>query len=107
MGAESQQGLKDALASDMDAQCCHGLPAELIAKRKKSYFELASVSLMDIAVVNQFRFMDTRSSKDVGLMAYGGNNHADVFFNQDGWTDVGKIEAKYTSRVVELYKQLL
>ncbi|GJU12206.1 hypothetical protein Tco_1134602 [Tanacetum coccineum] len=93
-----------ALASDMDAQCCRGFPAELAAKLKKSYFELAGVSLMDIAVVNQFRFMDTRSSEDAGLMAYRGNNHADVFFNQDGWTDGGKIEAKYTSRPAELYK---
>lgn len=40
-------------------------------------------------------------------MTFGGNNRAQVFFKQHGWTDGGKIEAKYTSRAAELYKQLL
>lgn len=40
-------------------------------------------------------------------MSFGGNNRAQVFFKQHGWTDGGKIEAKYTSRAAELYKQLL
>lgn len=41
------------------------------------------------------------------MMVYGGNNRAQVFFKQHGWTDGGKIEAKYTSRAAELYKQIL
>lgn len=41
------------------------------------------------------------------MMYFGGNNRAQVFFKQHGWTDGGKIEAKYTSRAAELYKQLL
>ncbi|KAK7256155.1 hypothetical protein RIF29_29590 [Crotalaria pallida] len=40
-------------------------------------------------------------------MSFGGNNRAQVFFKQHGWTDGGKIEAKYTSRAAELYKQIL
>ena len=40
-------------------------------------------------------------------MSFGGNNRAQVFFKQHGWTDGGKIEAKYTSRAAELYRQLL
>lgn len=40
-------------------------------------------------------------------MAFGGNNRAHVFFKQHGWTDGGKIEAKYTSRAAELYRQIL
>lgn len=41
------------------------------------------------------------------MMSFGGNNRAQVFFKQHGWTDGGKIEAKYTSRAAELYRQLL
>lgn len=41
------------------------------------------------------------------MMSFGGNNRAHVFFKQHGWTDGGKIEAKYTSRAAELYRQLL
>ena len=41
------------------------------------------------------------------MMAFGGNNRAQVFFKQHGWTDGGKIEAKYTSRAAELYRQIL
>lgn len=41
------------------------------------------------------------------MMIFGGNNRAHVFFKQHGWTDGGKIEAKYTSRAAELYRQLL
>jgi ADP-ribosylation factor GTPase-activating protein 2/3 len=40
-------------------------------------------------------------------MVYGGNNRAQAFFKQHGWTDGGKIEAKYTSRAADLYRQLL
>lgn len=40
-------------------------------------------------------------------MSFGGNNRAQVFFKQHGWTDGGKIEAKYTSRAADLYRQLL
>lgn len=38
---------------------------------------------------------------------FGGNNRAQVFFKQHGWTDGGKIEAKYTSRAADLYRQIL
>lgn len=41
------------------------------------------------------------------MMSFGGNSRAQVFFKQHGWTDGGKIEAKYTSRAAELYRQLL
>lgn len=41
------------------------------------------------------------------MMIFGGNNRAQAFFKQHGWNDGGKIEAKYTSRAAELYKQLL
>lgn len=41
------------------------------------------------------------------MMSFGGNNRAQVFFKQHGWTDGGKIEAKYTSRAAELYRQIL
>lgn len=41
------------------------------------------------------------------MMSFGGNNRAQVFFKQHGWTDGGKIEAKYTSRAADLYRQLL
>ncbi|XP_019086068.1 PREDICTED: probable ADP-ribosylation factor GTPase-activating protein AGD8 [Camelina sativa] len=40
-------------------------------------------------------------------MMFGGNNRAQVFFKQHGWTDDGKIEAKYTSRAAALYRQIL
>lgn len=40
-------------------------------------------------------------------MIYGGNNRAQVFFKQYGWSDGGKTEAKYTSRAADLYKQIL
>lgn len=40
-------------------------------------------------------------------MAFGGNNRAHAFFKQHGWTDGGKVEAKYTSRAAELYRQML
>lgn len=40
-------------------------------------------------------------------MMFGGNNRAQVFFKQHGWNDGGKIEAKYTSRAADLYRQIL
>jgi ADP-ribosylation factor GTPase-activating protein 2/3 len=40
-------------------------------------------------------------------MSFGGNNRAHAFFKQHGWTDGGEIEAKYTSRAAELYRQIL
>jgi len=41
------------------------------------------------------------------MMSFGGNNRAQVFFKQHGWTDGGKIEAKFTSRAADLYRQIL
>ena len=51
--------------------------------------------------------LDSWTSDQLKMMAFGGNNRAQVFFKQHGWTDGGKTEAKYTSRAAELYKQLL
>nr|XP_043627671.1 probable ADP-ribosylation factor GTPase-activating protein AGD8 [Erigeron canadensis] len=51
--------------------------------------------------------LDSWTPEQLKMMSFGGNNRAQVFFKQHGWTDGGKIEAKYTSRAAELYKQLL
>ncbi|GMH22596.1 hypothetical protein Nepgr_024439 [Nepenthes gracilis] len=51
--------------------------------------------------------LDSWTPEQLKMMCFGGNNRAHVFFKQHGWTDGGKIEAKYTSRTAELYKQLL
>ncbi|MQL91636.1 hypothetical protein Taro_024250 [Colocasia esculenta] len=51
--------------------------------------------------------LDSWSPEQLKMMAFGGNNRAQVFFKQHGWTDGGKIEAKYTSRSAELYRQIL
>ncbi|KAJ8538717.1 hypothetical protein K7X08_030013 [Anisodus acutangulus] len=51
--------------------------------------------------------LDSWFPDQLKMMYFGGNNRAQVFFKQHGWTDGGKIEAKYTSRAAELYKQLL
>uniref|UniRef100_A0A1D1Z7R3 Putative ADP-ribosylation factor GTPase-activating protein AGD8 n=1 Tax=Anthurium amnicola TaxID=1678845 RepID=A0A1D1Z7R3_9ARAE len=51
--------------------------------------------------------LDSWSSEQLKTMAFGGNNRAHIFFKQHGWTDGGKIEAKYTSRAAELYRQIL
>ncbi|KAI4372396.1 hypothetical protein MLD38_010634 [Melastoma candidum] len=51
--------------------------------------------------------LDSWSPEQLKMMSFGGNNRAHVFFKQHGWTDGGKIEAKYTSRAAELYRQLL
>lgn len=51
--------------------------------------------------------LDSWSTEQLKMMSYGGNNRAQVFFKQHGWSDDGKIEAKYTSRAAELYKQTL
>ncbi|KHG15913.1 putative ADP-ribosylation factor GTPase-activating AGD9 -like protein [Gossypium arboreum] len=50
---------------------------------------------------------DSWSPEQLRMMIYGGNNRAQVFFKQHGWTDGGKIEAKYTSRAADLYRQIL
>ncbi|GBG64880.1 hypothetical protein CBR_g48348 [Chara braunii] len=51
--------------------------------------------------------LDTWSPEQLKMMALGGNGRARTFFKQHGWTDGGKIEAKYTSRAAELYKDTL
>ncbi|KAE8722205.1 putative ADP-ribosylation factor GTPase-activating protein AGD8 [Hibiscus syriacus] len=51
--------------------------------------------------------LDSWSPEQLKMMIYGGNNRAQVFFKQHGWTDGGKIEAKYTSRAANLYRQIL
>ncbi|KAF3792965.1 putative ADP-ribosylation factor GTPase-activating protein [Nymphaea thermarum] len=51
--------------------------------------------------------LDSWTPEQLKMMSYGGNNRALVFFKQHGWTDGGKIEAKYTSRAADLYRQLL
>ncbi|CAN8325043.1 unnamed protein product [Cochlearia groenlandica] len=52
--------------------------------------------------------LDSWSPEQLRTMMFGGNNRAQVFFKQHGWTgDGGKTEAKYTSRAADLYKQTL
>ncbi|KAA8522052.1 hypothetical protein F0562_012634 [Nyssa sinensis] len=51
--------------------------------------------------------LDSWTPEQLKMMNFGGNNRAQVFFKQHGWSDGGKIEAKYTSRAAELYRQLL
>ncbi|RDX97673.1 putative ADP-ribosylation factor GTPase-activating protein AGD8, partial [Mucuna pruriens] len=51
--------------------------------------------------------LDSWSPEQLRTMSFGGNNRARYFFKQHGWTDGGKIEAKYTSKAAELYKQIL
>ncbi|EOY23992.1 ADP-ribosylation factor GTPase-activating protein AGD8 [Theobroma cacao] len=51
--------------------------------------------------------LDSWSLEQLRMMVFGGNNRAQVFFKQHGWTDGGKIEAKYTSRAADLYRQIL
>jgi ADP-ribosylation factor GTPase-activating protein 2/3 len=51
--------------------------------------------------------LDSWTSDQLKIMSYGGNARALTFFKQHGWTEGGKIEAKYTSRAAELYRQLL
>ncbi|PHT39701.1 putative ADP-ribosylation factor GTPase-activating protein AGD9 [Capsicum baccatum] len=51
--------------------------------------------------------LDSWSPDQLKMMYFGGNNRAQVFLKQHGWTDGGNIEAMYTSRAAELYKQLL
>uniref|UniRef100_A0ACD5TM36 Uncharacterized protein n=1 Tax=Avena sativa TaxID=4498 RepID=A0ACD5TM36_AVESA len=51
--------------------------------------------------------LDSWAPHQLKMMVYGGNNRAQAFFKQHGWTDGGKIEAKYTSRAADLYRQLL
>ncbi|XP_023007586.1 probable ADP-ribosylation factor GTPase-activating protein AGD8 [Cucurbita maxima] len=51
--------------------------------------------------------LDSWTVEQLKTMSFGGNNRAQVFFKQHGWSDGGKIEAKYTSRAAELYRQLL
>ncbi|KDP34310.1 hypothetical protein JCGZ_12658 [Jatropha curcas] len=51
--------------------------------------------------------LDSWSPEQLKMMSFGGNNRAQAFFKQHGWTDGGKVEAKYTSRAAELYRQIL
>ncbi|KAJ4954130.1 hypothetical protein NE237_030962 [Protea cynaroides] len=51
--------------------------------------------------------LDSWTPEQLKMMSFGGNNRAQAFFKQHGWTDGGKIEAKYTSRAADLYRQLL
>ncbi|KAM1715090.1 hypothetical protein ACFX12_025616 [Malus domestica] len=51
--------------------------------------------------------LDSWTPKQLRTMSFGGNNCAQVLFKQHGWTDGGKIEARYTSRAAELYRQIL
>ncbi|KAA8525878.1 hypothetical protein F0562_007733 [Nyssa sinensis] len=51
--------------------------------------------------------LDSWTPEQLKIMSFGGNNRAQAFFKQHGWTDGGKIEAKYTSRAADLYRQLL
>lgn len=65
----------------------------------------SSVMLFSIALMQTVYLFWT--SDQLKMMAFGGNNRAHTFFKQHGWTGGGKVEAKYTSRAVELYRQIL
>ncbi|MBA0652126.1 hypothetical protein Goklo_019405, partial [Gossypium klotzschianum] len=67
-----------------------------------SYLDAAAA-----AYVLESTNLDSWSPEQLKMMIYGGNNRAQVFFKQHGWTDGGKIEAKYTSRAADLYRQML
>lgn len=64
-------------------------------------------ALKDVVFSHRSTNLDSWTPEQLKMMAFGGNNRAHVFFKQHGWTDGGKIEAKYTSRPAELYRQLL
>lgn len=52
--------------------------------------------------------LDSWSPEQLKMMFFGGNNRAHTFFKQHGWGEGGgKVEAKYTSRAADLYKQIL
>ncbi|KAI3940490.1 hypothetical protein MKW98_024897 [Papaver atlanticum] len=51
--------------------------------------------------------LDSWTPEQLKMMIFGGNNRAQAFFKQHGWTEGGKIEAKYTSRAADLYRQNL
>ncbi|XP_065878403.1 probable ADP-ribosylation factor GTPase-activating protein AGD8 [Euphorbia lathyris] len=51
--------------------------------------------------------LDSWSPEQLKMMSFGGNNRAQAFFKQHGWNDGGKVEAKYTSRAADLYRQIL
>lgn len=51
--------------------------------------------------------LDSWTPEQLKMMSFGGNSRAQVFFKQHGWTDGGKVEAKYSSRAADLYRQLL
>eukprot|EP00854_Cymbomonas_tetramitiformis_P011211 gene11211-13248_t len=53
--------------------------------------------------------LDSWSQDQLRIMAVGGNARARTFFKQHGMGDIGadRVEHKYTSRVAELYRQLL
>ncbi|XP_056865979.1 probable ADP-ribosylation factor GTPase-activating protein AGD9 isoform X2 [Raphanus sativus] len=51
--------------------------------------------------------LDSWSPEQLRTMMFGGNNRAQVFFKQHGWNEGGRIDAKYTSRAADLYKQTL
>ncbi|CAJ2636359.1 unnamed protein product [Trifolium pratense] len=51
--------------------------------------------------------LDSWTPEQLKMMSFGGNSRAQVFFRQHGWNGDGKVEAKYTSRAADLYKQLL
>uniref|UniRef100_A0A7N0U4X1 Arf-GAP domain-containing protein n=2 Tax=Kalanchoe fedtschenkoi TaxID=63787 RepID=A0A7N0U4X1_KALFE len=51
--------------------------------------------------------LDSWTAEQLKMMIHGGNHRGQVFFKQHGWTDGGKIEAKFTSRAADLYRQLL
>ncbi|KAI7996046.1 putative ADP-ribosylation factor GTPase-activating protein AGD8 [Camellia lanceoleosa] len=44
--------------------------------------------------------LDSWAPEQLKMMSFGGNNRAQVFFKQHGWTDGGKIEAKYTQELL-------
>ncbi|VVA90179.1 unnamed protein product [Arabis nemorensis] len=78
--------------------------SQVFISASSGWFKL---SIDYIAFSNWSTNLDSWRLEQLRTMVFGGNNRAQVFFKQHGWNDGGKIEAKYTSRAANLYRQIL
>ena len=89
-------GIWDALAFDMAAQCCRGLPAQLASKLNQSYFALSGVSLMDIDVVIKNHYTnDAAAEGNFGSIFFLLYLNASMLSNFDQFTCVGRFGLGY------------
>lgn len=101
------------LAGDIIKETLYILVIDFMVVGEAS-FSYSSLSSMIVGFVLTFLFglrrsttLDSWNQDQLKLMSLGGNGRAHTFFKQHGWTDGGRIEAKYTSRAADLYRQLL